>query len=98
MEIFKGKSELLINRRRQDLLDMIDVVENTTLDHDKHSRIIEREGRRRRRGLRMQCEAKSQYEGLSSDDELLPSTEAKIQSDIGILFMCQFIFWTVLQL
>ena len=55
------------------------------LDPVRQSRIVEREGRRRRRKeIRYKLkESADYYEGLSSDDELLESTKMKFKADIG---------------
>ena len=80
----KAKSIFLIDRRRQDILDSLEQCNKDTASGDVHSRIIEREGRRRRRReYRTQTELTSHYEGQSSDDEILQSMESKFQSEIG---------------
>ena len=88
MQLLRYKSELLINRRRQDVLDMIDICAcKTNVGKETHARFIEKEARKRRRReirSKIDCQANSvHYEGYSSDDELLPSTESKFQLDIG---------------
>ena len=84
MEALKAKSSFLVNRRRQDILDSLEQCNKDTVSGDAHSRIIEREGRRRRRReYRIQAKQMSHYEGQSSDDEILQSMEAKFQSEIG---------------
>ena len=92
LNVLRARSELLINRRRQDILDMVDLCssKDTTVDQDKHARIVEKEGRRRRRRELRNKNATNQvqfhYDGQSSDDELLPSAEAKFRSDNGMLY------------
>ena len=89
MGILRGKAELLISRRRQDVLDMVDICLGADINvcQDQHARMIEKEGRRRRRrDLRNKGTGNPlqlHYDGLSSDDELLPSNEMKILSETG---------------
>ncbi len=84
LNVLKQKSDLLIERRR---LDVEDAVEECAgkIDPVRHSRIVEREGRRRRRKeMRNKIvDSAEYYEGQSSDDELLHSTKNKFESDIG---------------
>lgn len=59
---------------------------SVTADDARQVRIVEREGRRRRRReARNKCQENisQYYEGLSSDDELLQSTENKLRTDNG---------------
>lgn len=84
----KKRSELLIDRRRQDLLDSMSDCSGKDIiawDDERHSRVVEREGRRRRREKRskVQGNGSPHYDGQSSDDELLQSTEKKFQGEIG---------------
>lgn len=88
MQLLQYKSELLIDRRRQDVLDMIDICAcETNIDKETYARFIEKEARKRRRReirSKIACQVKPvHYEGYSSDDELLPSTESKFQLDMG---------------
>lgn len=84
----KKREELLIDRRRQDLLDSMSDCSGKDIawDDERHSRIVEKEGRRRRRRERrskVQGNDSLHYDGQSSDDELLQSTEKKFQGEIG---------------
>ena len=70
----------------------------STLDQVCHSRIVEREGRRRRRReLRSRSQTKitssdMHNEGQSSDDELLESTKIKLQSELGKYIHSSYIY------
>lgn len=77
-----------MTRRRQDLLDSMSECGGKELawDEVRHSRIVEKEGRRRRRReiqSKSQSTGSSHYDGQSSDDELLQSTEMKFQGELG---------------
>lgn len=82
----KKRAELLMSRRRQDLLDSMSECGGKELawDEERHSRIVEKEGRRRRRReIRSRSSGSPHYDGQSSDDELLQSTEVKFQGELG---------------
>lgn len=90
--LMKKRAEVLIDRRRQDLLDSISSTSGKDIawDDEKHSRIVEKEGRRRRR---REARSKGQgsnsphYEGQSSDDEFLQSLEKNFQLELGELHL-----------
>ena len=66
------------------MVDSMDVCSGKDIDHARHSRIVEKEGRRRRRkDMRNKLPKAKNYDGESSDDELLQSEELKFQSEIG---------------
>lgn len=89
LAILKRCSELIIERRRQDIKDMANECTDKTLvcEETTRTRMVEREGRRRRRReLRSRVQGDTAYyEGQSSDDELLESTKIKLQSEFGKL-------------
>ena len=85
LSVMKKKAELLIERRRQDVVDAVEECAGK-VDPARHTRIVEREGRRRRRReirSRANVNLAEYNEGESSDDELLESTRLKFQSEIG---------------
>lgn len=96
LSILQKRSDLLVNRRRQDIQDVIDECadRDKILDQTRRTRIVEREGRsRRRRELRNKRQSDQMkddvhYEGQSSDDELLQSTRMKFQSEFGNQLLC----------
>jgi hypothetical protein len=86
----KKRANFLIERRRQDVLDSMTEcgAKDVVWDEERHSRIVEREGRRRRRRearAKSQGDGSTHYEGQSSDDELLQSTEKQFQGEMGEL-------------
>ncbi len=92
LNILKKRSVLLVDRRRQDIKDMAEECSGKVKlieDESCRTRIIEREGRRRRRREMRSRACKNlitkdvHYDGLSSDDELLESTKNKLQNDNG---------------
>lgn len=91
LALMKERAELLINRRRQDLLDSMSECSGKELawDEERHSRVVEKEGRRRRRRETRNRSGRysPHYDGQSSDDELLQGTEMKFQSEIGMFLM-----------
>ena len=86
-EIEKKRSDIIMARRRQDLLDTIEECTLATSDPARQARVVEREGRRRRRREARQKAQRNvgHYEGMSSDDELLKSVENKLLSETGKL-------------
>lgn len=77
---------MLTCRRRLDVVDSMDGCsgKDFIVDQAKHSRIVEKEGRRRRRkDMRNKLAKAKNYDGESSDDELLHSEELIFQSEIG---------------
>ena len=85
LSVLKQKADLLIERRRQDVEDAVEECAGK-LDPMRQSRIVEREGRRRRRRetrSKVMAESTEYYEGQSSDDELLESTKMKFKAEIG---------------
>lgn len=70
----------------------------TDLDQITHARIVEREGRRRRRRelrSKKQPNVEVHFEGQSSDDEILQSTKVQFESEKGeytMLFNCCMLF------
>lgn len=87
-EVEKKRSDIIMSRRRQDLLDTIEECTLTTSDPARQARVVEREGRRRRRREarhKAQGTLGQHYEGMSSDDELLKSVENKLLSETGEL-------------
>lgn len=76
-----------MNRRRQDVLDTVHECSDDKGDEGRQARIVERDGRRRRRReLRSKTTGRNvYYEGQSSDDEILQSMKMKFQSEIGEL-------------
>jgi len=88
LSVLRQKSDLLIERRRQDIEDAVEECAGR-LDTVRQSRIVEREGRRRRRKERRSKlkEPADYYEGLSSDDELLESTKMKFRAEFGMNYI-----------
>ena len=78
-------TELRVERRRQDVRDMsAECAGATPTEHAHKVRIVEREGRqRRRREARRERGVVNHYNGTSSDDELLETNRVKFKNDIG---------------
>lgn len=85
-EIEKQRSDMLLARRRQDMLDSVEECSGAATDQARQVRSVEREGRRRRR-REARSKAKENImhhnDGLSSDDELPLTVKNKFQSEKG---------------
>ncbi len=82
-----GVTQLRVERRRQDVRDMsAESAVATPIDHTHRTRVVEREGRqRRRREARREKGVTNHHDGMSSDDELLETNIIKYKNDMGKL-------------
>ena len=78
-------TELRVERRRQDVRDMsAECAVTLPTDPTHKTRVVEREGRqRRRREARREKGLVNHHDGMSSDDELLETNRVKFKNDIG---------------
>lgn len=89
--VLSSLTELRVERRQQDVRDLAAECNQTTPIDDGHKlRVVEREGRqRRRREARREKGVVNHHDGMSSDDELLETNRIKFKNDIGELsFAC----------
>ena len=80
------------------MLDSITITsgKDVAWDDERHSRIVEKEGRRRRRRdtrSKGQGNNSAHYDGQSSDDEFLQSLEKNFQLEVGELLIYVCVDW-----